>query len=47
MRSNKSIDTDLRSASFAGDRSPDFDTILEVIGAPGLKSHAEAHHHVW
>jgi len=28
--------------ALSGDRSPDFDTILKVIGALGLKLHAEA-----
>ena len=27
-----------------GERSPDFDTILKVVGALGLKLHAEARH---
>ena len=30
--------------ALSGDRSPDFDTILKVIGALGLKLHAEASH---
>jgi probable addiction module antidote protein len=30
--------------ALSGDRSPDFDTILNVIGALGLKLHAEAGH---
>jgi probable addiction module antidote protein len=28
--------------ALSGDRSPDFDTILKVVGALGLKLHAEA-----
>lgn len=28
----------------SGERSPDFDTILKVVGALGLKLHAEATH---
>jgi len=30
--------------ALSGDRSPGFDTILKVIGALGLKLHAEAGH---
>jgi probable addiction module antidote protein len=30
--------------ALSGDRSPDFDTILKVLGALGLKLHAEAAH---
>jgi probable addiction module antidote protein len=30
--------------ALSGERSPDFDTILKVIGALGLKLHAEASH---
>jgi probable addiction module antidote protein len=30
--------------ALSGDRSPSFDTILKVIGALGLKLHAEAAH---
>jgi probable addiction module antidote protein len=30
--------------ALSGERSPDFDTILKVVGAPGLKLHAEAPH---
>ena len=30
--------------ALSGDRSPDFDTILKVIGALGLKLHAGASH---
>ena len=30
--------------ALSGDRSPDFDTILKVIRALGLKLHAEASH---
>ena len=30
--------------ALSGERSPDFDTILKVIDALGLKLHAEAHH---
>ena len=30
--------------ALSGDRSPDFDTILKVISALGLKLHAEASH---
>ncbi len=30
--------------ALSGDRSPNFDTILKVIGALGLKLHAEAVH---
>lgn len=30
--------------ALSGDRSPDFDTILKVIGALGLKLHAEVSH---
>lgn len=31
--------------ALSGERSPGFDTILKVIGALGLKLHAEASHH--
>ena len=30
--------------ALSGERSPDFDTILKVVGALGLKLHAEAAH---
>ena len=30
--------------ALSGERSPDFDTILKVVGALGLKLHAEAPH---
>ena len=30
--------------ALSGERSPDFDTILKVVGALGLKLHAEAVH---
>jgi probable addiction module antidote protein len=30
--------------ALSGERSPDFDTILKVVGALGLKLHAEATH---
>jgi len=30
--------------ALSGDRSPDFDTILKVMDALGLKLHAEAFH---
>ena len=30
--------------ALSGERSPDFDTILKVVGALGLKLHAEARH---
>jgi DNA-binding phage protein len=30
--------------ALSGERSPSFDTILKVIGALGLKLHAEAGH---
>jgi probable addiction module antidote protein len=30
--------------ALSGDRNPDFDTILKVMGALGLKLHAEAAH---
>ena len=30
--------------ALSGERSPDFDTILKVIGALGLKLHAEVSH---
>jgi probable addiction module antidote protein len=30
--------------ALSGDRSPGFDTILKVIGALGLKLHAQANH---
>lgn len=30
--------------ALSGERSPDFDTILKVVGALGLKLHAEASH---
>ena len=30
--------------ALSGDRSPSFDTILKVVGALGLKLHAEANH---
>ena len=30
--------------ALSGERSPDFDTILKVIGALGLKLHVEASH---
>jgi probable addiction module antidote protein len=30
--------------ALSGERSPDFDTILKVVGALGLKLHAEALH---
>jgi hypothetical protein len=32
------------SKALSGERSPDIDTILKVIGAPGLKLHAETSH---
>ncbi len=31
--------------ALSGDRAPGFDTILKVMGALGLKLHAEAIHH--
>ena len=30
--------------ALSGERSPDFDTILKVVGALGLQLHAEARH---
>ena len=30
--------------ALSGERSPDFDTVLKVVGALGLKLHAEATH---
>lgn len=30
--------------ALSGDRNPDFDTVLKVIGALGLKLHAEVSH---
>ena len=30
--------------ALSGDRSPSFDTILKVVGALGLKLHAQANH---